>query len=228
MAFISISPEKRPLVKAISVFLILVSTTSIFLSQCKFKPRSSIRPYEALGYGMAMEVIETSSGQPSQIVIVDDFQQHTESRAFQKQMSLFHETLQKEPAVRILATETLPQQPPYDSQQGAHFTSLRGFGEGMPSEIYFRILKDHPEASVIVSFIGPPILTEEEFAQLPQRLPRMIAYCSHESGLKQHFADRILFQAVVPKKPFPKGKPPRSIENTFQFYYKVVTARDVI
>ena len=74
----------------------------------------------------------------------------------------------------------------------------------VPSSDFCEIIRNTPEGSVIVSFMGPPRLTAAERARLGENKPAIVAFCSgslpEAQGLRTLFEQGLLRVAVVDQR----------------------------
>jgi len=73
----------------------------------------------------------------------------------------------------------------------------------VPAGDFFQCIKSSAKGAVIVSLLGPPLLTEAQMAQLGEVKPAIVAFCSGpvrgQVDLKALFAQGLLQAAVVSK-----------------------------
>jgi len=98
----------------------------------------------------------------------------------------------------------------------------------VPPGDFLQILKRGSDTDVVVSFLGPPTLTDEQVASLGAKLPKVLAVCSGDMpkqlNLKRMFEQRLLQVAIVSKesatRTAPGVEPP---QGWFDFLYTIVT-----
>ena len=102
----------------------------------------------------------------------------------------------------------------------------------VPPGDFYDLIRSTPKGSVIVSFMGPPLLTEQQCKQLGENKPSIVAFCS--GSLPERFDLRAIFEqgllqaAVVSRKhPTRSASPPRDAQAWFDEAYQVVTAATV-
>ena len=103
-----------------------------------------------------------------------------------------------------------------------------GVGRGLSGRRYVRTVKKNTTASAFVSFVGAPVLNDEELADLASK-PRLIAESSSPDNLVKLFADQMLSVAVVSRFEFPAPGPehPKTAEEWFTKRYQVLTPSTV-
>ncbi len=107
----------------------------------------------------------------------------------------------------------------------------------VPPGDFFELIRKAPRGSVLVSFMGPPELTPEQRAQLPDIKPAIIAFCpgrvAERANLRDLFENGLLHAAFVdrtrppntatgPGGTAPKDSPP----HTFEDVYRIVRPSD--
>lgn len=72
---------------------------------------------------------------------------------------------------------------------------------GVPPGDFFDLLRQGRDDDVIVSFLGPPVLRDEQLKKLGEKWPRVLAVCSgampSQVDLKKIFDQKLLLAAVV-------------------------------
>ncbi len=212
MALFKIEDKHKPVVKVIAIFVIFLSISSMFLTNCHRTPKINLKMYQALGFGMADETIKQLNKQ-GQIVVVSLDGGPTKIKPFQVMMEWFYSTLKKQSSITVL----------YDEKVSPMATSYPGMGTGMESKLYLKLLEQYPKASAFVSFMGPPRLTEEEWNKVPTDAPKLIVFSMTDHGLKRQFEEQLVTKVITRNYPQPTGKPGRKMPDAFKFYYKVVT-----
>ncbi len=106
--------------------------------------------------------------------------------------------------------------------------SKYGVGTGLSGRRFVRLVKNHPEADAIVSFVGAPKLTDAELAEIGKR-PIFIAESRSPDHLPELFQKKILLAAVVSRFVFPAPGPaqPATPREWFDKRYQLLTADDV-
>lgn len=93
----------------------------------------------------------------------------------------------------------------------------------VPPGDFFEILRKAPPKTVIVSLLGPPLISPEQRKQLGSVPARVVAFCSGSLvarvDLQKLFGDGLLHAAVIEKYPSPAGA-----TRTFEQLYSILTA----
>ncbi len=152
-----------------------------------FGPRIDPAPHQAIGRVLAQQTLSLLRPGGEVTVITRD------TIAFQNpatdiQFAAFRQELQRA-GVRITSIEALQVDP------------LRPVA--VPGGDFFQSIQKGTKGSVIVSFMGPPVLTNAQIEQLGEVKPAIVAFCSGRSrdqgDLSSLFAAGLLRAAVVSK-----------------------------
>ncbi|MGE3308793.1 MAG: hypothetical protein AB7O66_02400 [Limisphaerales bacterium] len=115
--------------------------------------------------------------------------------------------------------------------QGLQIDPLRPIA--VPPGDFFELIRRAPQGSVIVSFMGPPELTPEQRALLPETKPAIIAFCPGNlpgrANLPELFQAGLLRAAIVDRPPpaaKPSGGAPPARPRVFEDAYRIVHAAD--
>jgi hypothetical protein len=153
-----------------------------------FGPRIDPGPYEAVGRVLARQTLALLKPDGRVTVITRD------TLAFQNpatdfQLKGFRKELAKA-GVKIDSIEALQADP------------LRPMT--VPAGDFFQWIKNSAKGNVIVSLMGPPILSDTQLAQLGEVKPAIIAFCSgpvnDQVDLRSLFSHGLLQAAVVSKR----------------------------
>ncbi len=117
-----------------------------------------------------------------------------------------------------------------DSSQSIAVDPLRPVS--VPAGDFLQWIKNSPKGSVIVSFMGPPMLSDSQLAQLGEVKPAIIALCSgpvrEQVDLRTLFAHGLLRGAVVTRNPAPaQNAPPSNDRDAFDRQFVSVTANNL-
>lgn len=97
----------------------------------------------------------------------------------------------------------------------------------VPPGDFYELIRRSTADQIIVSFLGPPALTEEQRAALGPARPKIIAFCSgnlaESLDLQELFKAGLLHVALINRRPAPgAGDASRSSSRTFDGLYTVV------
>jgi hypothetical protein len=193
----------------------LGASAMVWFSTREFPPRFNPKPHEAAGKALAQQSLDWVKPGGQIIVIARDT------------------TTFKQPAAEILLasfTKTI-------RSAGAANLVVRSMQVDplrpvvAPAGDFADLIRKAPEGSVIVSLMGPPLLTEEQRSQLGEIKPKIIAFCPGTmidgAGLRQLFEQRLLNAAVVSKRSPVASASPNSPEAWFEEYFVTVTASNL-
>lgn len=180
--------QDNKLVGTVAAFVALGSSVAIvFWVSDGFGPHLNPAPHEAVGHVLARQTLSLLKPGGRITVITRD------TVAFQNpacdvQFAAFRKELAKGGAK-------------IDSIQVIQIDPLRP--AVVPAGDFFQCIKSSAKGAVIVSLLGPPVLTEAQMAQLGEVKPAIVAFCSGpvraQVDLKALFAQGLLQAAVVSK-----------------------------
>ena len=98
----------------------------------------------------------------------------------------------------------------------------------VPSGDFYELLRRAQAQDVIVSFMGPPLLTEEQRSALGSIKPRIVAFCSgslsEQVDLQKLFQGGLLHAAIVNRPADSSPFSSSGIPDTFEQLYMTVTS----
>ena len=102
----------------------------------------------------------------------------------------------------------------------------------VPAGDFFELLRKTAPGDVIVSFMGPPLLTEAQCSQLGEGRPAVVAFCSGSTAdlvdLRALFQLGLLQAAVVPKRNVATGSPKSStLRDCFDRSFLLITTSNL-
>jgi len=180
-----------------------------------FPPHVNPEPHEAAGWAMAKETL--SLLQPgSQVVVITRDTSAFENPAADLQLAGFQKQLRQAKATssRIEALQVDPLRP-----------------VEVPPGDFLEWIRNAPEGSVIVSFMGPPLLSQAQRAQLKEIKPRIVAFCSgslpNRINLRTLFEQGVLHAAVVSRHHPSSSAKLNGLQGCFDKSFETVTAANV-
>ncbi|NQU12469.1 hypothetical protein HQ590_16865, partial [bacterium] len=177
------------------------------------RPKINPAPLEALGERAAEEAVRLTGGSGSVVIIGYDAKLPT----FLIPQQAFEAALEKHPGLRVAAVKALSHDP----------TSGFGMDMGPPADAFLQVLREHADATVVVSFSGVPYFTEPHYAQLPSPRPMLIVVLSGPMQLAPLFERDIIQAALVARFRPPDAatvkKDPQTPQEWFDRYYEVLT-----
>ena len=161
---------------------------TLFFTFYPLPPRLDAVPHEALGQAVAQEASKLL-GSGGRILLIARDTRTFPNPAADVQIRSFLQTL-KQSGLRVGFTNLVKLDP------------LRVVG--VPPGDFFQILKRGSDADVVVSFLGPATLSEEQVAKLGDKAPKVIAVCTGEMprqvNLKRLFEQKLLHAAVISRR----------------------------
>jgi hypothetical protein len=158
-------------------------------------PQMDAAPFQAVGRVLAQQTIPLWK-KGGQITVITRDTQTFQNPATDIQFASFRDELAKA-GLKI------------DSVQALQIDPLRP--ARVPGGDFFLWIKKASKGSVIVSFMGPPVLSEAQIAQLGEIQPGIVAFCPgptrDQVDLRSLFAGRLLHAAVVSKRIVKRSRP---------------------
>jgi len=176
-------------------------------------PRCNPKPPQAAGWMMARQALGLLKPGGRVIVIARDTAAF-KNPAVDIQLASFKRELRKHRAVigSIRNIQVDPLQP------------VRA-----PPGDFFELIRQTPSQNVIVSFMGPPLLSEAQAGQLGALKPGIVAFCSgslpDQVDLRWFFEHGLL-QAAVLSRRTPLATGPNDLQGWFERCFLAVTAAD--
>lgn len=183
----------------------------LYLSLCPAPPVIDARPHTGLGEALAAEALKLLEGEGRLIVItrdVESFKLPATTAQLESFLGAIKSAGKTPAAVRSIKVDPLRI-------------------VGVPPGEFFDVLRQGREKDVIVSFLGPPVLTDEQIMKLGTKHPKVIALCSGpipaRVDLKKSFEQQILHVAVVSHPDAPAQAAPGNAHSAFEQIFKVIT-----
>jgi hypothetical protein len=201
-------------VNVIAGLVVLGASAAILISlRGGFPPRPNPKPHQAAGWMMARQALGLLKP-GGQIIIVTRDTTAFKNPATEIQLASFKKELRKTRAVigSIRAIQIDPLKPV----------------EAPPGD-FFELIRHTPAENVIVSLMGPPLLSETQAGQLGAAKPGIVAFCSgslpDQLDLRWFF-ERGLLQAAVVSRPNPVASQPKDLQGSFDRSFFAVTTAD--
>ena len=195
--------------------LLVVAGCAVWTWRTQFAaPRFNVVLHQSVGRALAGETARLVNNSGKVVVIAIELAAVPELKA---QLDEFERTLHRFPHIKLEKSYKLEtdDKPKYS------------FGTGLSGRRFVRIVNKNPDADAVVSFIGAPMLSGDEVAQL-KKTPLFIAEARSVDKLKSLFDQKILHAAVVSRFQFPtpiKGKP-RTPQEWFDQRFQIVTTNN--
>ena len=101
----------------------------------------------------------------------------------------------------------------------------------VPPGDFFDLMRQAGSNDVIVSFLGPPLLNDEQVSRLAGKRPRILALCSGamplQVDLRKMFERQLLLTAVISRTNAPARSTAGSAQAAFDQMFQVVTSANV-
>jgi hypothetical protein len=196
----------------ISIFAVLSALLAITFCTQPLPPRVDPKIHRAIGAAMATETLSLRKPGAPVYVITRDTTTFSQP-ALDIQVSAFYKAM-AQAKVQIASVQALRLDPlrPLELPSGDLFTLMRKAAPG----------------SVIVSFLGPPTLEEQQKRELGEMKSRFVAFCgggtAKHAEISRLFDEGLLHAAIVSRaKPAWAGDPAKS-QPTFEQLYTAVTS----
>ena len=181
-----------------------------------FPPRLERGPHEAAGWAMAKQALSLLKP-GGQIVLITRDTAEFKDPAADIQLASFKKELRKARA-NVGAVQSLQVDP------------LRPME--VPPGDFLEWIRKWPGGSVIVSFMGPPVLNAAQRKQLGEIKPAIVAFCPggwpDRINLRSLFDQGLVQAAIVSQRNLPSsGAKPRSTQAWFDQHFTMVTAANV-
>ena len=196
--------------------ILAIATAAGILCFRYLKPLPAVepRPHLALGEALAAQAVK-AIGPGGRITLIAPDVVAFKHPGAEVQLTAFHRTL-REAKLSVAATNWIKLNPLY----------LRR----VPPADFAELLRKQSDGDVVVSLIGPPLLTAEQKARLGEKRPRVVAVCSGDLplhfNLKSLFADNLLYAAIINRRG--SGATPQSenLSQWFEHFFQWITAEN--
>ena len=199
----------------LSLGVILVAAAVLYLRLFGRGPEFELRPHLAVGEAVA-DLAAKSVGNGGRITLIAPDTSTYEWPAAASQLKGFHRALRRANA-QVSATNLIKLDP---------IRLIR-----VPPQEFLKLIRRQTEADVIVSFLGPPIPTAEEKAQIPQKHARVIALClgdlPRQVNLKSLIEERLVETAIISRAAMPTGMPQSEhLPDWFAHFFEVINVKN--
>jgi hypothetical protein len=203
----------KRIIGTVAGVVILAALGSLYLTLIGPSPRVDARTHEALGEAMAREALQQRGGTGGGILLIRRDTALYPNPAADAQLRAFHRALRKAGA-SVAATTVIKIDP------------LRVVN--VPSADFHALLQKAAESDVIVSFLGPPVLTPGQLAKLESKRPKVVALCIGEiprqSDLKRRFDEKLVKTAILSRRDITSASPASNASQAwFDHFFVVAT-----
>ena len=201
--------------KLIFAIVGIVGASAVFLvTRSGGPPANAVGPMSAVGQ-IAAEETAKLLGSGGRVVVVHNPTLYVASPLLRGQFDAFEATIKRQRGITVTATEAV---------QGKDLSSAGG----LTASKYTDLVEKYPDAEVIVSFVGPPILNGSQIKSLPQKHPSFVAVSLSGAPLKRLFEENVIQVAIINRlEPAPpSSSQPKTVRDWFDQLFLVVTASD--
>jgi len=208
---------QRTTIKTIGATLVIVgAVVFLYFTMTPSAPIINPKPFEALGQTAAEEAHKWI-GNGGRVALISRDTRLFPSPHMDYMRGAFLKYL-RQLKISVLATNLLKEDP------------LRA--ARVPPADYQELLQKLTDKDVIVSFLGPPILSPEQKKKLPEKGPKVVALCTgsvpRQVNLKELFAENLLQTAII-SRPNPETVLPKNgnLRTWFDHFYLIVTSANL-
>jgi hypothetical protein len=202
--------KRRRIINLVSVAVIALAAVRLLLFFNPRPPAVDLRPHRTLGEILAAEAVGALAPDGRLIVVAREVAEF-EVPAAEAQLMAFLRSVKK--AGRSVAIERHVKVDP-----------LRPLA--VPSGDFFDLIRQAKENDVVVSFLGPPALSDEQVGKLGDKRPRILAVCPGAMpariDLRKIFQQKLLVMAVVSRPEAPAVLSPGGGQAAFDQMFKVI------
>lgn len=202
-------------VLGVAAGLVTLTSWGVFwvLHQGGFGPTTNPKPHEATGWMMAQQALQLLKPGAQLVVITRDTTSF-KNPASDFQLAAFKQTLRKASVV-------------ISKMQALQVDPLRPVE--VPPGDFFELIRNTPKGGVIVSFMGPPLLSEAQRKQLGEIKPSVLAFCPgslpETVDLRTLFDQGLLHAAIVSRTNVLRtANAPRDFQQWFDQSFVAITA----
>lgn len=215
--------KNKKTVGAIALGLVIaVALSSLLLTTVEFQPplpTQNLMPAQGVGQVVAEETAKLLTNRGTIVVVVMDTGP-IENKTSDAELNAFTEAIQAHREITVNTIEKIP----------SSAVIRTPMGKVIREERFLELFQQHPDADAIVSFIGPPGLTEEQIAGLAPDRPKLVAVAgpaTSASDLGRLFEARVLHLAITARGApgSDDGRSPQTPREWFDRNYVVVTAQ---
>lgn len=200
---------------AVSLVLMLAAVALLASRYYHPTPKIEARPHAAVGEALAERVVQF--GGKGRVVLVAPDTSGGKFPGAAAQLKAFHAALR-----RVNLTVTLTNVVKIDPNR-----VLRA-----PPGDFADLLKKFTDADVVVSLLGPPVLSGDQKARISEKHPKIIAVCAgdmpRQVNLKTIFAEQFLHAAIISRPGAGLTVPTsENLADWFQHYFVWVTPQNL-
>ena len=214
--------QRQRLIAIVSILVVILSLVVIF--RPKRSPSSRIAKvsnqlHTAIGE-VAAEQTLALLGRSPKVIVISVEPAPSEFAAATAELAGFMKIAKLRGGLTVVAVEHV------NAEEFRRVMSTANFG--FSAERYSRLLEKYPGVDGIVSFVGGPLLTEEQAQSLPEKLPKFVAVQGMGFGgnLRRLFENKVIQVAITPRHDVSSAgaKEPKTGREVFDRHYQVITA----
>lgn len=198
---------------AVSLLVIIGSAGHCINAQRGQRAALNMIPFEIAGQRLAEETAQALNEQGTVVVWNIETVSGVDNQMVGVMTDSFQRSLREYRNIRIVATERL-----LVDEMAQHSGII-------PASMVFEQMLKHPEANMVVSFAGVPVLQPKDFDKLPKSRPQIILAWPMPTIVPQSrlFEEGVVRLAVLPRtEPItPPRPPPTTAEEQFEQYFVV-------
>ena len=204
--------SKQALGVAGLILVILASLTWIYITEVA-APKINLRLHQGVGLVLAEETSKVLGNKGQVVIIAINPRKFPELKA---QLGAFEKALKGLGGIKMKETYMVEtdDDPKY------------GVGTGLSAKRFLKIRKKYADADAIVSFVGVPNMTDEDFTGLKRPTPKFIAETRSPEKCIKPFQKGVLQVAIISRFVFPAPGPknPHTPREWFDQYFQIVTS----
>ena len=203
------------------VIIICVVFAAVYVASWQGPPQpvTNLTTFTAAGETVAAETLKLLHNRGKIVVLV--------SNAVESKVPViaavligFTAAIQKQPGATVVATEPVV---------GADW-QIDGLDKGISLRRYRAVVQQHPDADVVVSLAGVPLLADAVWKDLPAKRPKFVAVFIAErltssARLRKLFTEGVVHLAIIPRPVPPAGaKVAKTAQDRFERLFMVAGA----
>lgn len=204
--------EKKSILATIALLALIAAAVVVLVNQTQRGPKTSLKPYQALGAVTAEETAKLVGNHGLIAVIAEDFGRY--NMAWVKvQMSSFKSTLEKN-GVALAKIEKV-----------IHPELSEGQGQAFTAEVLLRLIQNHPPISGVVIFAALPPFSDQDLSRLQRYGKKIVVVSKTAIGYRTLLESGVIHVAIItrPEAPSDPEKKPKTPRDLFDKEYVVVT-----
>lgn len=206
-------PDSK-LIRVTALLVTIAAWLGLYLTLAGLGPQTDRRTPEATGTVLAQQTLRLLPA-GGQVTIIARDTTAFKNPASDIQLASFKKALRKRAAIRSIHLVQVDPLRPVE----------------VPAADFLELLQRSPESDVIVSFMGPPLMSADQPRRSRGRWPAVVAFCpgslAENASLPALFQQGLLETVIVPRrdKP-PTTEKPGNLTEWFERSFQIITAAD--